>query len=78
MGGYAVYGSEVSSSSLYLARLVCSTPFISGYEASCREIVDCRIKIQNAIETEIPELRILGKPVASVVAFAAAETPLGE
>lgn len=50
----------------------------SGYEASCREIVDCRIKIQNAIETEIPELRILGKPVASVVAFAAAETPLGE
>ncbi|ELU36202.1 hypothetical protein AG1IA_09768 [Rhizoctonia solani AG-1 IA] len=43
----------------------------SGYEASCRDIVECRRKIENAIRQDIPELRVLGKPVASVVAFAA-------
>ncbi|CAE6430482.1 unnamed protein product [Rhizoctonia solani] len=50
----------------------------SGYEASCRDIVECRKKIESAIRENIPELRVLGKPVASVVAFAAAETPEGK
>ncbi|KAB5596036.1 Sphinganine-1-phosphate aldolase [Ceratobasidium theobromae] len=50
----------------------------SGYEASCREIVECRKKIEKAIREDIPELRVLGKPVASVVAFAAADKPLGD
>ncbi|KAG9097858.1 hypothetical protein FRC06_007111, partial [Ceratobasidium sp. 370] len=49
----------------------------SGYEASCRDIVECRKKIEKAIREDIPELRVLGKPVASVVAFASAESSLG-
>ncbi|KAG8732058.1 hypothetical protein FRC10_001262 [Ceratobasidium sp. 414] len=48
-----------------------------GYEASCRDIVECRKKIEKAIREDIPELRVLGKPVASVVAFASAESSLG-
>ncbi|CCG80622.1 putative Sphinganine-1-phosphate aldolase BST1 [Taphrina deformans PYCC 5710] len=40
-----------------------------GYIASCKEIVGARVKIQNRIENEIPELRIIGRPLVSVVAF---------
>ncbi|KAJ2682188.1 Dihydrosphingosine phosphate lyase, partial [Coemansia spiralis] len=39
-----------------------------GYLRECRAIVGCRIKIQEAIEA-IPELRIVGAPSGSVVAF---------
>lgn len=41
----------------------------SGYTESCREIVGARAKIQARIEAEIPELRIIGRPLVSVVAF---------
>ncbi|KAF8585929.1 PLP-dependent transferase [Ramaria rubella] len=40
-----------------------------GYVASCRSIVACTKKIETAIANEIPELYVLGKPPASVVAF---------
>ncbi|KAJ1934245.1 Dihydrosphingosine phosphate lyase [Linderina pennispora] len=46
-----------------------------GYLQQCKEIVGCRVKIQNAIE-QIPELYIIGNPVSSVVAFSAHE-PVG-
>lgn len=40
-----------------------------GYLQSCRDIVTAAKTIETAIRDEIPELQILGKPVASVVAF---------
>ncbi|KZW00208.1 PLP-dependent transferase [Exidia glandulosa HHB12029] len=40
-----------------------------GYLNSCREIVATAKTIENAIRNELPELFVLGKPVASVVAF---------
>jgi sphinganine-1-phosphate aldolase len=40
-----------------------------GYIASCRNIVKAAKTIETAIRDEIPELQILGTPVASVVAF---------
>lgn len=43
-----------------------------GYLASCREIVGAARTIASRIRAEIPELRILGDPPASVVAFASA------
>ncbi|KAL1746434.1 pyridoxal phosphate-dependent transferase [Schizophyllum fasciatum] len=42
-----------------------------GYLNSCRDIVSCARAIARRIEDEIPELRIMGAPPASVVAFAA-------
>ncbi|OSX65939.1 hypothetical protein POSPLADRAFT_1064542 [Postia placenta MAD-698-R-SB12] len=44
----------------------------SGYLESCRAIVGAARTIAHRIRTEIPELRVLGDPPASVVAFAAA------
>jgi sphinganine-1-phosphate aldolase len=41
----------------------------SGYIQSCKEIVGAAKKIQAAITQEIPELYVLGNPLASVVAF---------
>jgi len=41
----------------------------SGYLESCRNIVTCAKAIEKAIREEIPGLYVLGKPVASVVAF---------
>lgn len=41
----------------------------SGYLASCREIVATAKAIEKAVREEMPELYVLGKPVASVVAF---------
>lgn len=41
----------------------------NGYIESCREIVGARVKIQERIEKEVPELRIIGHPQVSVVAF---------
>lgn len=41
----------------------------NGYTDSCREIVGTRAKIQARIENEVPELRIIGRPLVSVVAF---------
>ncbi|KAI0272270.1 PLP-dependent transferase [Russula aff. rugulosa BPL654] len=40
-----------------------------GYIASCRDIVSAAKAIQEAIQNTFPELYILGKPPASVVAF---------
>lgn len=40
-----------------------------GYVASCRDIVGAAKSIESRIKSEIPELYILGKPPASVVAF---------
>ncbi|EJD52801.1 PLP-dependent transferase [Auricularia subglabra TFB-10046 SS5] len=44
-----------------------------GYLKSCREIVSCARKIERAVREQIPELYVLGKPVASVVAFGSAD-----
>ncbi|KAI0373968.1 PLP-dependent transferase [Pilatotrama ljubarskyi] len=44
----------------------------SGYLESCKSIVGAAQTIAHRIRTEIPELRVLGNPPASVVAFAAA------
>ncbi|KAI0358513.1 PLP-dependent transferase [Trametes cingulata] len=44
----------------------------SGYLESCKNIVGAAQTIAHRIRTEIPELRVLGSPPASVVAFAAA------
>lgn len=43
-----------------------------GYLESCKAIVTAARTIAERIRTEIPELRILGNPRASVVAFASA------
>ena len=43
-----------------------------GYLDSCRAIVTAARTIAERIRTEVPELRILGNPRASVVAFASA------
>lgn len=45
----------------------------SGYTASCRAIVTTARAIAAAIRTSIPELRVLGDPCASVVAFGSAD-----
>ncbi|KAI0335162.1 PLP-dependent transferase [Cubamyces sp. BRFM 1775] len=44
----------------------------AGYLESCKSIVSAAKTIAQRIRTEIPELRVLGDPPASVVAFAAA------
>ncbi|KAI0645770.1 PLP-dependent transferase [Trametes meyenii] len=44
----------------------------SGYLESCKSIVSAAKTIAQRITAEIPELRVLGNPPASVVAFAAA------
>ena len=44
----------------------------SGYTQSCRDIVGAAKEISTRIEREIPELRVLGRPLVSVVAFASA------
>ncbi|KAG8956193.1 hypothetical protein FRC04_004269 [Tulasnella sp. 424] len=41
-----------------------------GYLKSCRSIVTCAKTIEAGIREEIPELYVLGEPVASCVAFA--------
>ncbi|KAJ1918307.1 Dihydrosphingosine phosphate lyase [Mycoemilia scoparia] len=43
-----------------------------GYLKSCRDIVGCRIKIQEVIE-KMPELYVIGDPCTSVVSFGAHE-----
>lgn len=43
-----------------------------GYAASCREIVGAAREIERRIRTEVPQLRIMGRPMVSVVAFASA------
>ncbi|EPQ29364.1 uncharacterized protein PFL1_03119 [Pseudozyma flocculosa PF-1] len=42
----------------------------SGYTQSCRDIVGAAKTIASRIETEVPDLYVLGKPLVSVVAFA--------
>lgn len=41
----------------------------SGYLESCRSIVGAAKRIEAAVRDEIPELSIMGSPLASVVAF---------
>jgi sphinganine-1-phosphate aldolase len=41
----------------------------AGYVASCREIVGTARAIASAVPREVPELRVMGSPPASVVAF---------
>ncbi|OBZ70801.1 Sphingosine-1-phosphate lyase [Grifola frondosa] len=48
----------------------------SGYLESCRTIVSAAKTIAHRIKTEIPELRVLGQPPASVVAFASQHADL--
>ncbi|RPD57568.1 PLP-dependent transferase [Lentinus tigrinus ALCF2SS1-7] len=45
----------------------------NGYLQSCKSIVGAAKTIAHRIRTEIPELRVLGDPPASVVAFAPAQ-----
>jgi len=40
-----------------------------GYIDSCREIVGCRREIEYAVREQIPEIKVMGKPMVSVVAF---------
>ena len=44
----------------------------SGYLESCKSIVSAAKAIEQRVRAEIPELRVLGNPPGSVVAFAAA------
>lgn len=46
---------------------------VSGYEASCREIVGAAKRLDRLIRSDVPELKILGKPLVSVVAFTTTE-----
>ncbi|PCH36045.1 PLP-dependent transferase [Wolfiporia cocos MD-104 SS10] len=48
----------------------------SGYRDSCRAIVSTARAIAARIRAEIPVLRVLGDPPASVVAFASAADPI--
>lgn len=41
----------------------------SGYLESCRSIVGAAKRIEATIKNEIPELSIMGNPLASVIAF---------
>jgi hypothetical protein len=50
----------------------------SGYLESCRTIVGAARRIEAAIREGIPEIYVLGKPVASVVAFASKEVDIYE
>jgi len=50
-----------------------STCGCSGYQKSAKNIITATRKIIRGIETEIPELYILGSPPVSVVAFGAKE-----
>lgn len=45
----------------------------SGYLESCRSIVGAAKRIEAAVRSEIPELSIMGSPLASVVAFKSAD-----
>lgn len=45
-----------------------------GYTQSCREIVGAAKYIERGIKKDIPQLRILGRPLVSVVSFASAGT----
>lgn len=46
---------------------------VRGYVESCREIVGAAKKLEQLIRAEVPELKIMGKPLVSVVAFEARE-----
>ncbi|UZJ53810.1 hypothetical protein CBS101457_003130 [Exobasidium rhododendri] len=45
-----------------------------GYTESCREIVGAAKHIEIGIKKDIPQLRIMGRPMVSVVSFASAGT----
>lgn len=46
---------------------------VKGYVDSCREIVGAAKRLEQLLRAEVPELKILGKPLVSVVAFEARE-----
>ncbi|KAG9109088.1 hypothetical protein FRC07_008369 [Ceratobasidium sp. 392] len=72
-----LFRDHVSLSRSKAISILSKPHMVCGYEASCRDIVECRKKIERAIREDIPELRVLGKPVASVVAFASTESSRG-
>lgn len=40
-----------------------------GYQQSCNEIVGAAMQIKHRVREEIPELKVIGDPIASVVSF---------
>ncbi|KAI0268820.1 PLP-dependent transferase [Gloeopeniophorella convolvens] len=70
-GVYASPGLAGSRSGALIAGAWAAMHFMGedGYTASCRDIVGAAKAIELAIQTSFPELYILGKPPASVVAF---------
>ena len=46
---------------------------VRGYVESCREIVGATKRLEQLIRAEIPELKVMGKPLVSVIAFEAKE-----
>ena len=67
LGSDALHGRRVRDSASRLSKLL--TVSLSGYIASCRDIVGAAKIIEQTIQTSFPELYVLGKPPASVVAF---------
>ncbi|KAI0049954.1 PLP-dependent transferase [Auriscalpium vulgare] len=70
-GLYASPGFSGSRSGALIAGAWAAMHYMGeeGYLASCHDIVGAAKTIERRIKTEIPELHILGKPPASVVAF---------
>lgn len=46
---------------------------VKGYVDSCREIVGATKRLEQLIRQEVPEVKVMGKPLVSVVAFEAKE-----
>lgn len=63
------YVIHFSLFSPFFALILVVPPWYRGYVDSCRAIVGAAKTIEARIKTEIPELYVLGKPPASVVAF---------
>jgi sphinganine-1-phosphate aldolase len=69
LGSNALYGRRVCTNDEVSILYHALTSLFSGYILSCRDIVGAAKAIQQAIQTTFPELFVLGKPQASVVAF---------
>lgn len=50
---------------------------IDGYTASCVEIVGAAKRIVLGLRKDFPELKVLGEPLVSVVAFESVEEGVG-
>jgi len=67
LGSDALHRRRVCGSASRLSKS--HTTSLRGYVASCRAIVGTAKIIEQAIQNSFPELYVLGKPPASVVAF---------